>query len=273
MARGFALVVAGFGSADEHARVVAPIRTAMPPAFELVTPMPYTQLQQLFNGSAPWGLLAYEKALYLDELSDNVISVFTEFMPRAVSPLSFVPVFDLSGAYAKVADDATAFGGSRSAAFVFYIAAGCPTPRCTRLTGRGCVRSGMRCGRTPRARVAMSTSWPRLRKTGYAPRTAQPNTPVGAREGRIRSAEPVSAERQHQAGAVSYDVKLVAGSVVTPHLFRNTAHMERQNQGRTGVSCGSARPTATELWSRCDTGVLCRWENLFASYWRQARNG
>jgi hypothetical protein len=57
-----------------------------------------------------------------------VISVFTEFMPRAVSPLSFVPVFDLSGAYAKVADDATGFGGSRSAAFVFNIAAGCPTP-------------------------------------------------------------------------------------------------------------------------------------------------
>ncbi|MDQ6673795.1 MAG: FAD-linked oxidoreductase, partial [Chloroflexota bacterium] len=90
--------------------------------------MSYTQLQQLFNGAAPWGLLAYEKALYLDELSDEVISVFTDFMPRAASPLSFVPVFDLSGAYSRVAEDATAFGGSRSARYVFNIAAGCPTP-------------------------------------------------------------------------------------------------------------------------------------------------
>jgi FAD binding domain/Berberine and berberine like len=127
-ARGYALVVAGFGSADEHARIVEPIRQTVPPSFELVTPMPYTQLQQLFNGAAPWGLLAYEKALYLDELSDEVISVFTDFMPRAASPLSFVPVFDLSGAYSRVAEDATAFGGSRSARYVFNIAAGCPTP-------------------------------------------------------------------------------------------------------------------------------------------------
>jgi hypothetical protein len=69
-ARGYALLAAGFGSAEEHARIVAPIRQAVPPAFELVTPIRqavppafelvtpilYTQLQQLFNGAAPWGL-------------------------------------------------------------------------------------------------------------------------------------------------------------------------------------------------------------------------
>jgi hypothetical protein len=128
LAKGFALVVAGFGSSEEHAQAIEPIRRVLPPAFELVTPMPYAGLQQMFNGTAPWGLLAYEKALYLDELSDEVISVFIEFMPKAASPLSFVPVFDLSGAYSQVADDATAFGGSRSARYVFNIAAGCPTP-------------------------------------------------------------------------------------------------------------------------------------------------
>src|SRR5438105_3590829 len=83
--------VAVFGSADEHSRIIEPIRRTVAPAFELVTPIPYTQLQQLFNGSAPAGLLAYEKALYIDELTDDVISVFTDFLPRATAPLSFVP--------------------------------------------------------------------------------------------------------------------------------------------------------------------------------------
>jgi hypothetical protein len=139
-ARGFALLVAGFGSETEHADAIAPIREALPPAFELVTPIPYTQLQQMFNDSAPWGLRSYEKALYLDELSDPVIAAFAEFMPKAVSPLSFVPVFDLSGAYQRVADDETAFGGSRSSGFVFNISATCPTPDMY-TADRGWVRS------------------------------------------------------------------------------------------------------------------------------------
>jgi FAD/FMN-containing dehydrogenase len=127
-APGYALVVVGFGSAEDHARLVKPIREALPPLFELVTPMPYTQLQQMFDESNPWGILAYEKALYLDELTDGVIAVFTEHLPRKKSPLSFVPVFVTDGAYRRVGDDATAFGGTRAARFAFNIAAICPAP-------------------------------------------------------------------------------------------------------------------------------------------------
>ncbi|HEY7269831.1 MAG TPA: BBE domain-containing protein, partial [Dehalococcoidia bacterium] len=76
----------------------------------------------------PWGALAYEKALYLDELSDGVIDVLTKHMPQKQSPLSFVPIFALGGAYARVADDATAFGGKRSSRFVFNISAAALTP-------------------------------------------------------------------------------------------------------------------------------------------------
>jgi hypothetical protein len=54
--------------------------------------------------------------------------VFASFVPRKASPLSFVPVFPLNGAYARVGDDDTAFGGSRAARFVFNIAAICPVP-------------------------------------------------------------------------------------------------------------------------------------------------
>ena len=127
-ATGYALLIAGLGSAEDHARIVDPVRAALPPTFELVTPIPYTELQQLFDAANPWGILAYEKALYLDELSDDAIAVVAEHAPRKRSPLSFMPVFPLGGAYAQVPEDATAFGGSRTARYVFNMAAICPAP-------------------------------------------------------------------------------------------------------------------------------------------------
>ena len=127
-APGYALLLVGYGSPEEHAAVVDPVRARLAPLFELVTPIPYTALQQMFDEGAPWGILGYEKALYLDELSDAAIEVITEHVPRKQSPLSFVPVFCLGGAYAEVAEADTAFGGRRSARFAFNIAAVAPTP-------------------------------------------------------------------------------------------------------------------------------------------------
>jgi FAD/FMN-containing dehydrogenase len=125
---GHALLVVGFGSPERHAEIVAPIRAGLPPLFEMVTPIPYVALQQMFNDSAAWGTLGYEKALYLDELSDGAISVIAEHAPRKSSPLSFCPTFFMAGAYSQVTDDDTAFGGSRSAGFVFNIGGHAPTP-------------------------------------------------------------------------------------------------------------------------------------------------
>ena len=125
---GHALLVAGFGSAAEHAALVAPIRTAVTPLFELVTPMPFVALQQMFNESAAWGTLGYSKALYLDELSDAAIAVIGEHVPKKSSPLSFCPTFTLDGAYRAPRDADTAFGGSRSAGYVFNIEAATPDP-------------------------------------------------------------------------------------------------------------------------------------------------
>jgi FAD/FMN-containing dehydrogenase len=125
---GHALLIVGFGSAEAHAALVALVRKALPPLFELVTPMPYVALQQMFNDSAPWGLHGYEKALYLDELSDGVIATIAEHAPKKQFPLSFCPTFALDGAYCAVADAATAFGGSRATGFMFNIAGHATTP-------------------------------------------------------------------------------------------------------------------------------------------------
>jgi hypothetical protein len=45
---------------------VARIREELPPIFDLVTPMPYVQLQQLFDEANAFGFRAYDKAAYLN---------------------------------------------------------------------------------------------------------------------------------------------------------------------------------------------------------------
>jgi FAD/FMN-containing dehydrogenase len=123
----FAMAVIGFEDDQSHARLIEPIRSAVPPLFELVTPIPYTMLQQMFDASAPWGLFAYEKAVYLDELSDAAIDVIVEHQAKKQSPLSFLPIFPFGGAYSRKAGDATAFGGSRDIKYVVNISAAAPT--------------------------------------------------------------------------------------------------------------------------------------------------
>ncbi|MDQ3764522.1 MAG: FAD-binding oxidoreductase [Actinomycetota bacterium] len=123
---GYALMVAGFGSAQEHDRLIAPIRDALPPLFELVTPLPYIELQKMLDDTAPWGIHAYEKGLYLQELSDTAIAVLTEHIPCKSSPMSFIPIFSLGGAFADVSDQDTAFGGSRATQFVVNVTAIAP---------------------------------------------------------------------------------------------------------------------------------------------------
>ncbi|HZQ84333.1 MAG TPA: FAD-binding oxidoreductase [Acidimicrobiales bacterium] len=125
---GYGVLVVGWGSPEEHAAAIAPIREAVTPTFEFVTPIPYVELQKMFDEGNPWGILAYEKALYLDDMSDGAIDVFTEYLPQKASPMSFCPVFPLGGKYAEIDDDATAFGGSRNAGYIFNMAAICPTP-------------------------------------------------------------------------------------------------------------------------------------------------
>jgi hypothetical protein len=127
-APGYILAIVGWGTPEDHAAVVDPVREMLHPSFELVTPIPYTFLQQMIDDAAPWGMLAYEKALYLDELSDDAIAVVAEHFARKASPMSIMPVFALGGAYAEVADDATAFGGSRSAKWLFNFSAGATEP-------------------------------------------------------------------------------------------------------------------------------------------------
>ncbi|GJF01992.1 FAD-binding oxidoreductase [Pseudonocardia sp. D17] len=126
---GIALLIAGLSDAQPQAAPLAEARAALHPLFEVGTDMPYTALQQILDDAAPWGIHAYGKALYLDELSDAAIDVIAGRLPAKVSPMSLMPIFPLGGAFADVAEDDTAFGGRRSARYAVNIDAATPDPR------------------------------------------------------------------------------------------------------------------------------------------------
>ena len=125
---GFGLIVAAFGADAEHARLAGEIRSALPPLAEFIAPIPYTGLQQILDEAAPWGILAYQKALYLDALTPEVISVITAQLARKQSPMSNLLAIPLGGAFCQVPDEATAFGGSRAPCVVVTAAAFAPEP-------------------------------------------------------------------------------------------------------------------------------------------------
>jgi FAD/FMN-containing dehydrogenase len=126
-APGVALLVAGYSTAPAHAALVEPARSALPPLFEFVTDMPYAALQQMMDESAGYGAFhAYNKALFLDDLTDEAIDVLVDRLPSKSSPLSLLPIFPLGGAFADVDDAATAFGGRRSTRFALNMDAIAP---------------------------------------------------------------------------------------------------------------------------------------------------
>ena len=121
LAPGYVLLLTGFGAGQEHAEVVSQIRQSMPPLFDLVTTMPYVELQKLLDEANAWGSFCYEKGTYLENLSGEVIEVITEHVPRKNSPMSALLFYRLDGAYCRAGDDQTAFSGGRSPRYAAFI--------------------------------------------------------------------------------------------------------------------------------------------------------
>jgi FAD/FMN-containing dehydrogenase len=125
---GYALIVVGFGSPEEHEAVVSQARTALPPLWEFVTPMPYLDLQQMLDEANGWGQYDYEKGGQIDEITDDIIDVITKRFPEKQSPGSVVLIYKVDGAYSTVGDDETAYGGERTPGYYVFSVAVCPTP-------------------------------------------------------------------------------------------------------------------------------------------------
>jgi FAD/FMN-containing dehydrogenase len=125
---GFALVVVGFGEEETHLRVLQGLRARVSPLFDMVSPMPYTALQQIFDEANAWGAYAHEKSTYLPDLTDPVIDVVIDHVRAKASPMSVVHFYVLNGAFCAVGDDDTAFSGGRSPRLAVFIIAMVPQP-------------------------------------------------------------------------------------------------------------------------------------------------
>jgi len=100
----------------------------VPPLFEFAAPLPFMMVQTMIDEANAWGQYDYEKGGEYAELTDDVIDVLTDYVPRKSSPLSAVLTYRMDGAFSEVAEDATAYSGERKPCYSTFIVAVCPTP-------------------------------------------------------------------------------------------------------------------------------------------------
>jgi FAD/FMN-containing dehydrogenase len=124
---GYALIVVGFGTPEEHELVVDRLRSSVPTLWDFVTPMPYLELNKMLDEDNRWGLYDYDKGCHVPELTDSIIDVITEHFPRKTSRGSGVLMYRLDRAYSGVADQETAYSGDRSPGWSIFTIAVCPT--------------------------------------------------------------------------------------------------------------------------------------------------
>jgi FAD/FMN-containing dehydrogenase len=109
------------GEPDVGASVIAPL-LEVPPAVDLVQPMPYPVFQGLLDASAPHGKRSYWRGEYIEILDDAALDVFVERAPQLVAagpPFSQATVFRIGQGVTAVPDADTAFS-HRDARYLFH---------------------------------------------------------------------------------------------------------------------------------------------------------
>jgi FAD/FMN-containing dehydrogenase len=112
------LVVCWTGPMEEGERMLAPVREVAQPVMDKVGPMPYTALQTMLDGSAPYGTRAYLKAEFLPELSDEAIKQLVRYGSDRPGPMVQLIVEPMGGAIDRVGADESAL--SRDAAWCYH---------------------------------------------------------------------------------------------------------------------------------------------------------
>ena len=152
----FALAVVGLGDDAAHAKLIAPIKEALTPdRGDGHAASPTSRCSRCSTSRRRGGCTPTRRRSTSTELTDGAIDAIVEHQPKKMSPLSFVPIFVLGGAYQRADSDASAFGGSRDIRYVINISATTPTRRtASRPNGRGCATTGRRSCRTRSASAA-----------------------------------------------------------------------------------------------------------------------
>ena len=96
--------------------VVRPLRELGVPLYDSVAPCPFLDFQGVFDPGVLWGWGYYWNSWEVPPLSDEVIDQLVDAAGRLPTPQSYVILFQLGGALARVSEDATAYP-QRDAAF------------------------------------------------------------------------------------------------------------------------------------------------------------
>lgn len=121
--RVLSLGVAWSGDLERGEVVLGALRSACPPALDLVQPMPYIALQSMLDGTAPHGGSYYDRLHYLDGVSDELIAALVSGFESVPAPEAHVITGWMGGAVDRVAPGATAFGHRTARAETWFIGA------------------------------------------------------------------------------------------------------------------------------------------------------
>jgi FAD/FMN-containing dehydrogenase len=114
-----AVIVCYVGSIEDGEEAIRPLRETLPPALDMLQPMPYTVLQTLTDAGNPPGMQNYWKAGFLAEFPDEAVDAFVEYARKVTSPLTSVLLMPMGGALARVPDEETPLG-LRDSPFNFH---------------------------------------------------------------------------------------------------------------------------------------------------------
>lgn len=97
------------GSHDRADEILTPIKEFGAPLLMGLQPMPFPALQSAFDGLLPPGLQWYWKADVYEQIPDEAIATHRRYGESIPTPLSTMHLYPISGAAARVPEDATAF--------------------------------------------------------------------------------------------------------------------------------------------------------------------
>jgi hypothetical protein len=104
------IILCHCGNHEAAEECVRPLRAFGPPAVDLVGPMPYMELQTMYDTVFPAGQRHYWRSAYMQELSDETLDMLVDQMIAPPSELTFIDLHHMGGAVGRMAADATAFG-------------------------------------------------------------------------------------------------------------------------------------------------------------------
>ena len=103
------VLVCWTGEHEAGERAIAPLRNFGRPLFDGVAARPYVEWQSSLDAGAPHGWHSYWKSCELPALTDETIDLLAGHAQRIESPRSYIIMFHLRGAVARVSEEATAY--------------------------------------------------------------------------------------------------------------------------------------------------------------------